>query len=185
MRRSVIGLACAMGVVFAGPPASARADGEDAWVLVSAPNGAFSIETPCSESEVAALQGVPGSAVPNVEIVPQSRVICRKGPLIFLAGVVEPRDYPASGPSLFDLIVEAVAQAPAVEGKPTTTTIGGRRAFVNREERDGVLAQTGFIELGRAKAIMLVAGFDDASVSVAAQGEAIDHFYASTKVTAR
>ncbi|WP_447725412.1 hypothetical protein [Sphingomonas koreensis] len=170
-----------MGLVLAAPVGAATAADEAAWSRVIPPNGAFSIETPCKPVEISALRVVPDAALPINNYAPGSRILCRKGGMVFMAGVVNTTDLPA-GVSAYDVITEKVAKAGNVEGKPTLTTIGGRRALINRQVRNGLVGQTGFIEISPIKIITLVAGTEGDDASAAASIEAVDRFYASIKV---
>lgn len=181
--RSMMRAACALGLALAIPSQGALATDDDAWVRTAAPNGAISVETPCLEAEIAALRSIPDKAFEGINFVPGSRIICRKGPLLFVAGVAEVKEFPAGASSLFDSFAEGVAKERTADGKPTMTTVAGRRAIVNREEKDGRLAQSGLVEMSPTTVIFLIGGAEDTSLSVAAQGQALDRFYASLKVT--
>ncbi|HEX4694051.1 hypothetical protein [Sphingomonas sp.] len=156
---------------------------DNAWTLAAAPNGAFVVETPCAQADIISLRRVPDSAIANVTFAPDSRVICRRGKIMLLAGEVDLPAVPAAGRSFFDQFVESIKGDETAEGTPAATTINGHRAFTNRQVANGVVAQTGFVELSRSKIIMLLAGAEENSgMSVAEQGMIVDRFYASVKV---
>ncbi len=180
---AIFDAALALGLAVVGPWSGTLAQGEANWSVAAAPNGALTVETPCSASEIAALQSAPPDLIPNLELAPQSRVLCVKDPLIFLVGQVNAEDLPAGTTSLFDALVEQVSADRNASGRPTQTTILGRRAIVNREERDGIVAQTGFIEISRTSAVMLIAGARNSSLGVASQRQAIERFYGSISVS--
>jgi hypothetical protein len=172
------------GLGFAGAAAGATMGIDGVWTPAHSPNGLFSVETPCSLSEVAALKGMPGSALPGGNSDPDTRVLCKQGDVLFFAGEIDGGSLPPGTSSLFDLISTQAANDKTAEGTPKVTTIDGRRAWINRQEEDGALAQTGFVEVGRTKIILLLAGVQGkVSLSVKQQGDAIDRFYSSVKVT--
>ena len=177
MRRAT----CAAGLVLAAPVGAATAADEAAWNRVRPINGAFSVETPCAPVEVSALRAVPDVALPIGNYAQGSRILCRKGGMVFMAGIVNTPDLPA-GVSAYDWISEKVAKAGKVEGKPTATTIGGRRALINRAERNGIVGQTGFVEISPIKIITMVAGAEGAGASAEASRKAVDRFWASIEV---
>lgn len=178
---SAIRAACAIGLLAAAPAGAAT--GEAAWSRVRPINGAYSVETPCTPVEVSALRIVPDARLPIDNYAQGSRILCRKGGMVFMAGIVNTTDLPA-GVSAYDWISEKVAKAGTSEGKPTATTIGGRRALINRAERNGVVGQTGFIEISPIKIITIVAGSEGKGASVEASRKAVDRFWASIEVTA-
>jgi hypothetical protein len=180
--RAIFGVALAFGMTAAGAWSGAMAQA-GSWTVAAAPNGVFTVETPCGASEVAAMQRQPANLV-NVELVPASRVVCAKEPMIFVAGELVVPELPP-GTSVFDFIVQQASASRDVDGHPVQTNIRGRRAFVNREERNGVVAQTGFVEISRGRLIMLLAGFRDGRLGVAAQDLAIQRFYNSISVNSQ
>ena len=178
---SMSATALAMALAVAGPFGAATAANADGWTRTFAPNGAFSIETPCTAGEITALRSVPNATLPISNYVPESRVICKKGGWVFMAGVVNATDLPA-GVSAYDYIAQKVADISNVEGKPTATMIGGRRALINRAGGGGIVGQTGFVEISPTKIITLVAGAKTDDKGGAEMGPAIDRFYASIEV---
>jgi hypothetical protein len=178
---SFIAMAGALGF------ASAAVAGDKAWTPTAASNGVFSIETPCDASSIAATQGVADEALlPGVKFSPGSRVVCRDGKTMFVAGEIEVPNYPAAGPAVFDSFVAQAKNDKTAEGTPSTTVINGRRAWINRQEKDGALAQTGFVEINRATIVFMIAGVDaDSSMKIEDQRALVDRFYASVKVTGK
>ncbi len=181
---SMSATAFAMAFAIAGPFGATTAANADGWTRTMAPNGAFSIETPCTAGEITALRSVSNAALPISNYVPESRVVCKKGGWVFMAGVVNATDLPA-GVSAYDYIAQKVADAANVQGRPTETMIGGRRALVNRGGRSGIVGQTGFVEISPTKIITLVAGAKAADKGGAEMEPAIDRFYASIEVKGR
>ena len=180
-------MACALaGLAFAGVSAAASAATGETWAIAPSANGMFSVETPCTEAEVVGFRSLPDEMVPELKFIPGSRVVCRRGQVILVAAEVGDPDYPKTGLSVFDSIVEQAKGDKTAEGTPTITTLNGRRAFVNRQEKDAMLAQTGFVEIDRGRIIMLIAGVQaDSGLSVKDQGALIDRFYSSVKVTGK
>jgi hypothetical protein len=181
MPRARLGAVFAVTVAVAGSWSGALAQREAQWTSASAPNGHFTVDTPCAASEIAALRRSPAEVMAGVDLAPEARVLCSKGTPIFVAGEVNVEGVPA-GSSLFDILVQQAAADPTAEGRPTQTRMHGRRAFVNRQERAGVIAQTGFVEIGRTRVVFLVSGSRDSSVGVDVQRQAIDHFFNSISV---
>lgn len=179
--------ACAMGVALALPVQGVAAQIADAWTWARAEagNGVYSIETPCAAAELAEAQAMPIEAFANLKFLPDSRIICLKGDTLLVAGVAEAPDAPADAASAFDTLVATLNSDVSGGSKPVLTTLAGRRAMVNREQKGGKVAQVGIIELSRTQLLILIGGTDDASLSVAAQGEMLDRFYASLKVAAK
>ncbi|MEZ0243925.1 MAG: hypothetical protein ACAH11_11155 [Sphingomonas sp.] len=181
--RTMIGAALALGLSLAVPTQGVLAGGGEVWTVAAAPNGAFSVETPCDANEVAGMAYIPEDSLPGVSLDKEKRVICFKDKMMFMGAVMAPGN-PPRGTTVFDMLVESLAGTES-KGKPMQTTIGGRRAMVNRAVEDGVVAQTGFVELNPREIIFLFGGGENDRLSVAAQGAAIDRFFASTKVTAQ
>ena len=181
--RRAIKVFVVIGLTIVGSAGIASETGR--WLLAAAPNGNFSVETPCDAARVADLQRVPNSALGNLEFMPQARVICRTDKFMFMAGEVEVAAVRPTGPSFFDAFVARTLKDPTLEGKPLRSTIGGRRAFLNRQEKDGVLAQSGFVEVSRKKVVVLMGVGSDSSVPIAEQGKAVDRFYSSLRVVGK
>ncbi len=172
-------------MAFAGVSAPALAADNDVWAPVVSPDAFYSVETPCNSTEIAAANGLPEN--PEWELKPQSRVLCRTGHYLFVAGEVEVPAVPDNGKTLFDWLEAGVRNDKTAEGAPSTTTVGGRRVFFNRQEGAAKLAQVGFVEINKTKVVMLIGGSDGESGSPAMQDQraAIDRFYASIKVTGK
>jgi hypothetical protein len=181
-----IGAVCALGLALAVPAQGAVAGAGEAWTVAVSPDGVFSVETPCTASEVAGMDYMPEDTLPGVTLDKKTRVICFKGGMMYL-GVVLKVGTPPKGESMFDALVESVANSNDVKGSPKQATIGGRRALVNRagDDGDGIVAQTGFVELNPREILFLFSGGEGKSVSVADQAKAIDRFFGSAKVIAQ
>src|SRR5262249_20090168 len=119
VRVRLIAMAGAMSLATA-----ASAAGGETWLQTAVPNGAFSVETPCDAAAIASTQNVPDETLlPGVKFTPGSRIVCRLGKTMFVAGEVEIPDYPTAGPSVFDSFVEQAKNDKTAEGIPSTTTI--------------------------------------------------------------
>ena len=155
-----------------------------AWTRTSAPNGAFSAETPCSDKEIELLKKVPEDILPGgAAITVQSRVFCKHGSLLLLASDLVATDLPARGPSLFDMVVAQGVKNPGANGRPVISIVDGRRALKNRQLVDGTTAQTGFIELSRNEAVLIVSGVGaENGLDAEAQGNVVDRFWSSIQV---
>ncbi len=176
LRTAIVGLAVAVSVGAAAA---------DVWTRASAPNGAFSAETPCSAQEVEKLRQAPEN-LGSVQLPVAGRVMCVNQSAGFTAGEVTADDLPATGPGLFDSIVEQARNDTSAGAKPVATTLNGRRAMVNREASGDTMAQTGFIETGRNKMILIIAGFSPGNgLTAAEQGQQIDHFFHSIEVNGK
>jgi hypothetical protein len=172
MRAACVALAF-FGLVAAAP---------DSWTRVSPPSGSFSVETPCSIAEIDKLKSAPedfsGFTMPA-----QGRVICLTPGLILAAAEIGGGEMAAGDPSLYDMIVTEAAKDPKPDGKPVQTTLNGRRAMINRQVDGKVTAQTGFIELGRGRILLVITGFQpDNTTPLAQQGKQIDRFFNSIAV---
>jgi len=173
MTRAVLGLWLATAAI-AAPGQTA-----ETWVRVAAPDGAFSIETPCSAAEIDELKN---ASAPDDTLNPQSRIFCKKANLIFVVGEHDEKELPAGTATLFEAVSARAASDKDVEGTPTLTTIDGKRAFLNRQIQGDVVAQTGVIEVGRKSVVMIIAGFPpNSGLSVEEQGVLIDRFCRSLK----
>ena len=175
---------CVMGLAIATPMQSLSAQAET-WTLAPADNGAFSVETPCTVSEIAAFAPTANQAFEKLGFTTGSLIACQKGPLLIVAGITEVDDLPEGVRSYFDDLAEGMPNGDGMAGKPSVTTFAGRRAIVNRQEKNGFLAQTTVVELGPKRLVMLMCAFENTNLSLAAQGQTLDRFYASFKVTAQ
>ena len=172
-------------LAFAGISAGALAADNSGWAPVVSPDAFYSVETPCNTTEIATGNGVPEN--PEWELKPQTRVLCRTGHYFFVAGEVEVQTVPDNVKTLFDWLEAGVRNDKTAEGSPSTTTIGGRRVFINRQEDSARLAQVGFVEINKTKVVMLIGGSDGESGSPTMQDQraAVDRFYTSIKVTGK
>ena len=174
-----------VAVVFAGSVAMAADTVADAWTKVSPPSGTYTVETPCLPAEVEKFKQLPEN-FSKIEVPVVGRVICMKPDLILLSGEVIADGLPANGPALYDLIVDQAAKDPAPDGKPMQVTLNQRRAMVNREVSGQHMAQTGFIETGHDRIILIVTGFQpESKTPLAEQGKQIDRFFGSITVNAK
>lgn len=176
----LIGTACGLALTLAAPSGALAAAAELVWGRAVAPNGDFSIETVCTEPEIAASANMPNPL--KLTFVPQSRVVCAKEGLLLMAASWEMAKLPAGGGTLYDVLWAQIESTSEGEARPVQTTINGRRAITNRAKDGDVLAQTGFIEIGPKRLIVLVAGGQGSKLSFDEQGRVIDRFFASTKV---
>ncbi|QIG80516.1 hypothetical protein [Stakelama tenebrarum] len=154
---------------------------QDAWLPATAADGAFTVDTPCSSEEIAQFSQFP-DLTPGFRLVPESRVVCKKGGFLMVAGIFAPEGYPEDGPALFDLFEDMLQKVP---GATTirSLVVDGRRTIVNREERDGSVAQTQVIEFGHSRAIMIIGGYgEDDGLAVADQHALVDRFFGSVRV---
>lgn len=176
---------CAALVVTSVPSAVA-AQGGDVWARAASPDGAFSVETPCSAAEVAASAALPDGIAAAATLDARARVLCIKDTMLFVASIVEERALPADGPALFDAALAQVRADKTAEGHPTITTVDGRRALMNRQTKGGEVARTGFVEVSRSRIVLLIAGVRfGSSLSAVGQDDVLDRFTRSIRVTAR
>jgi hypothetical protein len=174
----------AVGLALISASATALAS-DDVWAVAASQNGVFTAETPCNSAELGAMKPVPDSVITQEALVPDSRILCRKQSLFFVAAEIEDGNLPARS-TLFDMFSTHILSDKTAEGTPSQTMIGGKRALLNRQETNDRLAQTGFVEISRTKLIFLVAGAEENSgLSIQRQRELVDHFYASIKVTGK
>jgi hypothetical protein len=154
------------------------------WLRAASSDHALSAETPCSFEEVEGFRQLPSDFLKGIILPSQSRIVCAKNGLILLAGVSENSEAEARGSAIFDQLMAFAKADKTAEGAPSLVTIDGHRAFLNRQESNGVVAQTGTIELSRRSIIVAVAGGGQPGVSltVKEQGDAINRFYGSIKV---
>jgi len=157
-----------------------------AWLRTASPDGAFSVETPCSAEEVDRGRALPVDIVGRGINLPVSRrVICPSRNIVLVAGVVEEPRLPKNGPSLFDGLLMAGKDNPkGNKGTPTITTISGHRAWLNRAQEGGEVAQVGYVEIGHARMIFAhcCGAPSRAGVSKDEQVAMIDHFFGSIQV---
>ncbi len=151
------------------------------WLRTEAPNRAFSAETPCTASEIERLRQTPGD-LGRLQVPAGQRIACLTEGVVFLAGIIEASESEVQTGSLFDQILEQAETDPTKQGVATESTIDGRRAWLNRETREEVVAQTGVVEISRTKILLVISGADEsAELSSSEQAAAIDRFYASIK----
>ena len=180
---SIRTLGAALALTAGGSAAFAAT--ADVWARSTPPNGAFSVETPCTASEIDALKNLPGDAMP-MKVEPDARLVCKKGKILFFAGQAAVGALPAGVTSIFDKIADGVTADTGAEGEPRTLTIDGHRALINRDDSEGPMAQTGIIEVDARTIIVLVAGVEQGSdISLVDQGKMIDRFYGSIRVIAK
>jgi hypothetical protein len=174
----------AWGMALATSSGALASDG-DAWARAISPNRVFSVETPCGAAEVAKAQQVPDSAL-KMGFTPRSRVLCRKGKLLFVAGEVRDTRLPAGARSLFDLVSSKTRTDPTAEGVPSSTKTDGRRTFVTRQVDADSLAQTGLVEVNATTIIVVVAGIQaESGLSDADRAATVDRFFKSIKVAGK
>lgn len=153
------------------------------WTRAEALDLSFSIETPCSLEEIEALRSAP-LQLGGLKTSRDSRVLCTKGEMVFFAIVSEAVTPPGS-PTLFDMVAERTAKTPDKPGA-STGKLGDRRALINREAKDGDIAQTAVVDLGSQGVMILNVGVLDGSpLSDAEKAEVIDRFTNSLKVAAK
>ena len=160
--------------------AGAANAGQEGWAPATSGTGAFTIDTPCTAEEIAAFDQMP-SVTDGVSFAPNSRILCKKGELLLVAGIFEPTDYPESAPALFDAFQEMIEHEES-GGSIRAFDFQGRRALVNREESDGQVAQTQLIELDHSRLILILGGFDDAGADSAARHAMVDRIFDSVRI---
>ena len=112
--RGKLGLVAAGALALAVPAAAA-----DNWVRVSAPDGSFSVETPCSEAELAFGKTAPDNLLKGLPLTVEHRVYCFKSADFILgAGAFDVPELPWGTATLFDMISTLVANTKDVMGAP-------------------------------------------------------------------
>lgn len=184
MKRAITFLvACAALTAASAPAATASSD---VWLTASAPNGLYTVDTPCAALEVEGYRQYPDSVFGGLSFIADTRVVCRQEKVVLLIGEIDVPDLPATGPSGFDSFVAQVTGDKTAEGKTSTFTVSGHRAFANTQESGDKVARVGFVELGRSKLLFVVAGIQEASgMTIPQQRALIDHFFTSIKVAAK
>ena len=176
--------AACIGLLAAAAPVAAQTSGT--WTRLTAPDGAFSVETPCTKSESDATVGTPGPGATALVYGSKARIVCIKDALMFVAAEVAEPALPADSPALFDVVVEQMLGDKTAEGAPASTTIDGRRAYVNRQVQGDDTAQTGLVEIDRTRLVLLLSNVQRTGGAGAPQQRAaIDRFYASLRVTSK
>jgi hypothetical protein len=119
----------------------------------------------------------------GVELQSAGRVVCSKEGVLFVAGVVAVPELPKGAAPVFDQFTNAAKNDPTAEGKPTVTLIDGRRAFLNRQVVTDGIAETGLVEIDRARVVFgVVGGKLGSGLSLDEQTAMIDRFYRSIRV---
>jgi hypothetical protein len=159
MRQLFVSVAFAVFALVIGAPCSAQH--EASWSRVAPPNHGFTVETPCSISEVDALKEyVPsglGQEMSAVLADYPSRIVCVKDGTTFLVSIVSLPELVPPGKTLFDYIVSQLG-ATTPDGRPAISEISGRRAWINNQKADDVVAETGIIEASRDRVILYNVG---------------------------
>lgn len=137
-------------------PAAAQ-DGA-AWTRYTSPSALLSAEVPCSAATVEQLAKLPADVGVGTPLDPANRVMCKAGGWIYVAGLVSDPSVEGGAQTAFDLIKEAVLADETGNGTARELTIGGRRAFVNREIRDDYRADAGFIEVDKTTVALIASG---------------------------
>ena len=161
-------------------PASAQEAA--AWARFSAPRALFLVEVPCSAEEVARVAQLPGDVGVGTSFEPANRVMCLAGDWLYMAAVLTDASVAAGDTRMFDLIRNAVLAQNAATSVPRDLTIDGRRAFINREIKDGIVADAGFVEVNKTTIILISSG-GTARQDVDANA-ALDRFAQSLRITA-
>lgn len=168
-----------MALALAAVPQAAQAA---EWTRATDPSGRFSAETLCSAEELSAHATSPED-LGSIAIPAASRLVCLKDGALMVAGVMEEPTLPTGGKSLFDTISDMVTASKGAEGDPKLGTISGRRSLYNRQEKDGTVALTGFVELSPTQIVMVIVGKDPkAAMTVAEQDAIITRFSQSIEV---
>lgn len=151
------------------------------WHRAVSPDRTFSIETLCNSVEISNLKAAP-EVLAGMPLKRTTRVLCIQGDLLQAAAVVELNDLP-EGASGFDALLQKLENNPDAKARMELTDVDGHRAVFNREFRNGMIAQTGFVELEGRKVIMLIAGYQEKSeVSESGQISALERFTKSLKI---
>ena len=144
-----------LALLASGTAALAEAPAE--WHRSSSPNGVFSVETPCTPDEVAALKDYvpdhPPAPVAAIYADTQTRVVCIKDDSSFLVStLLRPRLATESG-SLFDFFVQQLSRQPGAP-EPKVTKLSGRRATVNRQVSGELVGESGIVEVNAERVIL-------------------------------
>jgi hypothetical protein len=180
--REAHGIFAACALALAAPAIGSE---EFAWLRTSSPDHAFSIETPCSIEELAKTKALPSELGGGVNLPQDGRVVCLKEGVLLAAGMVMEPALSKGEPSLFDQVTKSADHDPTAEGTPRLATINGHRAWLNRQQKDDVVAQMAVIEVGRSKIILGVTGGNRSTLKPAEQIAMIDRFYSSIQVAAK
>lgn len=171
---------CLAAVAALASPAGAQEAAP--WTRFSAPSALFSVEVPCAAEEVARVAQLPADVGVGTPFDPANRVMCLADDWLYMAGALtEPAAKTGERP-VFDTIREAVLANKTAAGVQRDVTIDGRRAFINRELKDGMLADAGFVEVDKATIILISSGGKvRQDVDAAA---ALERFAQSLRITA-
>lgn len=165
--------------------ASTVARAEDAsWTRASAPSRLFSVETPCTLLELERFKALPADVIAGSNLPAEMRVACSKDSVVLVAALVEVDAAETGNTTFFDALMDKAKSDTTAEGVPSRTVIDGRRAFLNRQVEGDVVAQTGFVEAGRNRIVLIITGMrPDSGLSITEQGQIIDRFCNSIKVS--
>ncbi|WP_285709714.1 hypothetical protein [Erythrobacter oryzae] len=171
------GLAAVAALAF---PASAQEAAP--WTRFSAPSAKFSVEVPCTAEEIARIAQLPGDVGIGMSVDSANRVMCLADDWIYMAGALTDPSAKTGGRAVFDLIREFVLASKDAAGVQRDVIIDGRRAFINRELKDGVLADAGVVEVDKATVILISSG---GKVRQDVDAEAtLERFVQSLRITA-
>jgi hypothetical protein len=155
------------------------------WKRAATPDQSLSVETPCSDAEIENYRSAPEDLLGEIDLKQESRVLCLQDNLLLLAGALEIGTVPGSK-SAFDGLLAEMAKDPSVKNKPSVVTIGGRRAILNRVSKDGLSAQTVFVDLDATKVALILVGYQPGSTAgPTEQAATIDRFTQSLQVTSK
>lgn len=178
-----IGYLCLM---LAGSSTVAAAEAAPAWTWLRAEsgNGAYSVEVPCTNEEVAlhtAMLTRSNARVPVAEREERAAatVACRRGGAVFSVQLVTPRDLQPSEPA-YDQIVNQVRASLPIAGLDVNEAMhDGRRMLTSRQQSGGTIGKTGIIEVSDRSYLLLVAGSGNGEPVT---DEQIDRFFHSVEV---
>lgn len=145
----------------------------------SSPDKVFSTESPCSSAVSELLKLSAPEMLTQAALSAQSSVVCATSQLFFVAGTIE---HDTGKEPLFDHLQKKARAESTDERTHSMVTIAGRRAFLNRQVASGRMAQSGFVELGDRKVVLLIAGGRPGTgLGIEEQAKDIDRFYQSLR----
>ena len=178
---------CVLAISMVAMSAATAQSDTSSWLRAKSPDDAFSAETPCSSEELERSgRSLDRHHLQEIHVSIQSLVACQKDGFNLMAGVVQAPVGYARQASLFDEMLAHANDDRTAEGTPSLAMIDGHRAYLRRQESNGLIGQTGFVYLSRTKIIFGVAGGQPAGSSGRKElGETVDRFFGSIRVTAQ
>jgi len=114
---------------------------------------------------------------------PDQRVICAQDGMLFAAAVVRDRGFEKAPTSVFEWARSQTLARKDRKGEARDGVVDGKRVFMNRDARDGIVAEVGFVEVDKTAIILFMSSGDSNQQDQV--GGILDKFAQSMRVAAK